>query len=80
MDTDHILEERFHKLRMEIESAKRMRRMGINPIDALDKLVSDMIQVLRESLTKKFPHLSMDEINLKIRKQMEIYKKNNISN
>ncbi len=58
VDTQQVLAERLHKLKMEIESATRIEKLGLHPIDVLDDMFHVMMALRHAALKKNHPHMT----------------------
>jgi len=54
--------EHLGKLRLELETMRRIRKSGIHPIDILDQMLDDMFQLARSGIRIKYPNASPEFI------------------
>jgi hypothetical protein len=64
---------RKQKLRLEIETATRLRRLNIHPLDALDELIHGIIELRKVGLKKQYPDASEEELMAIMREQVKNY-------
>jgi lipoate-protein ligase A len=71
----NLLEIRKEKLRAEIETAKRIKEKGINPIDVLDELVAELFKLMEIGIIEKHPNLNEKELLSLVRQQIQLNEK-----
>jgi len=72
---------RKKKIQDEILAAKRILEQKIEPIEVADKFLHESFILMKEGILNRYPELSEEEINQKIRKTLflsEKFKKNRI--
>ena len=59
---DAIVAERRRKIQQEIEASKRIRELGLHPIDVLDDMFHTMMELRKATLKRVHPDATDDEI------------------
>jgi hypothetical protein len=75
MMTQDILQIRRQKLKNEIETARRIQKRGIHPLDVLDDLISNMSDLMRIGLLEKKPNATEEQILKMMRNLVKLNKK-----
>lgn len=70
-----ILQIRRQKLRNEIETARRIKKRGLHPLDVLDELISGMIDLMRIGILRENPNATEEQILKKMRDLVKLNKK-----
>ncbi len=70
-----ILQIRRQKLRNEIETARRIKKRGLHPLDALDELISGMTSLMRIGILQENPNATEEQILKKMRELVKLNKK-----
>jgi hypothetical protein len=73
LSEQEIWEHRVHKLRMEIEAARRVHRLGLDPLVLWDQLTHSTFEMAKFGLRKRYPEASEQEIFQMLRDQAMFY-------
>jgi hypothetical protein len=68
-----LIKMRTQKLRLEIETANRLKQLHIHPLDALDELIHGIIELRKVGLKKQFPNASEEELLAIMREQVKYF-------
>ncbi len=71
-EKDRKFQMKKQKILDEIESIKRMRALGIHPLDAVDEMMEMMVQLLKTRILKESPNATEEEIKQKMRELIDL--------
>jgi signal transduction histidine kinase len=63
------------KIRLELETMRRIRKSGVHPLDVLNQMLNDMYELARIGIRKKYPHATPEEVEQKLREKIDFYYK-----
>lgn len=66
---------RINKFLKEKEHIDRLISRGLHPIEIADRLIHNMLDLMREGYRNEFPNADDEEIFRKMQKQVNLYKK-----
>jgi hypothetical protein len=73
LSEEEILQHRIHKLKAEIEAARRIKELGLDPLQLWDQLTHSVLEMAKEGLRKQFPEYSEKDIQNLLRTQVDLY-------
>ncbi len=69
LNKQQILAERKRKLEIEIETAARINKLGLHPLDVLDDMLHTMMELRKAVLKKEHPQATDEEILILMRQE-----------
>ncbi len=66
---------RIKKIKNEISAANKLLKQNIEPLEIADKFLHESFKIMKEGLSNRYPKLSEQEINQKIRNILSLQEK-----